>query len=302
MANLSFYNIRRGSIAAFFRNNPYLKAYYQFSGDTQNLSDKSGNGYSLTNLNSSGFSKGKFGLSFDTLTGNPNTSSGKVLYNSSDIGPGNITVMGWVEPNSETTTETDLGGDCYFNCSKNEAGPNTSVAYGISLFDNNNTQAQVIRFFRLKESVAWTYIDYTFKPKIGKKYFFALTFDGTTLKGYINGELVASYNPSNGNGSSENAIGVMHIGGRKTITGAVANASDAKIEEVAVFHPISLSEQEISAYYNWAMGKKKKSFFLFADQGGGTVAVKSINGLAKASVKTVNGLAIASVKTFNGLG
>lgn len=32
-----------------------------------------------------------------------------------------------------------------------------------------------------------------------------------------------------------------------------------------------------------------------------TSAIKTINGLAKASVKTVNGLAIASVKTFNGL-
>lgn len=32
-----------------------------------------------------------------------------------------------------------------------------------------------------------------------------------------------------------------------------------------------------------------------------TSAIKTFNGLAKASVKTVNGLAIASVKTINGL-
>lgn len=34
---------------------------------------------------------------------------------------------------------------------------------------------------------------------------------------------------------------------------------------------------------------------------GGSSAIKSVNGLAKASVKSVNGLAIASVKNINGL-
>lgn len=39
----------------------------------------------------------------------------------------------------------------------------------------------------------------------------------------------------------------------------------------------------------------------YTEGGGGGSAIKSVNGLAKASCKSINNLAIASVKSFNGL-
>jgi len=49
-----------------------------------------------------------------------------------------------------------------------------------------------------------------------------------------------------------------------------------------------------------AAGGPTEDDFL-AEVASATSAIKTINGLARASIKTINGLAIASVKTFNGL-
>jgi len=55
-----------------------------------------------------------------------------------------------------------------------------------------------------------------------------------------------------------------------------------------------------SFYYTSATGTTSDPY-LTMEHAAPSSAIKTINGLAKASVKTVNGLAIASVKTFNGL-
>ena len=40
---------------------------------------------------------------------------------------------------------------------------------------------------------------------------------------------------------------------------------------------------------------------VYYTEGGGSSAIKSVNGLAKASISKINDLAIASVKSINGL-
>lgn len=66
---------------------------------------------------------------------------------------------------------------------------------------------------------------------------------------------------------------------------------DGSMDEIGVWSRV-LTSTEVITLYNSGNGLQ----YPFS-----TSAIKTINGLAKASVKTVNGLAIASVKTINGL-
>lgn len=83
-----------------------------------------------------------------------------------------------------------------------------------------------------------------------------------------------------GNGSASVKLNVGKDGSSPTAAGNLFNSTD----NGANWSPVSTQDY---------------CFYIYGDAPAS--AVKTVNGLARASVKTKNGLAIASVKTFNGL-
>jgi energy-converting hydrogenase Eha subunit B len=109
-----------------------------------------------------------------------------------------------------------------------------------------------------------------------------MTYDGTNMRGYLNGALVSGPTAASGTGgsafgSSVTYIGAGHDGGNTAAS--FLHFTSGIIDDAAIFSR-ALSAAEIATWYT---------------------NIKSVNGLAKASVKTINGIAIASVKSFNGI-
>ena len=75
------------------------------------------------------------------------------------------------------------------------ANATTKVTFGI-WFTQNNTQVQ---FNHLRENVAWDTANYSYSP-LNVWHHYALTYDGSTLKWYIDGVEVVN-NPRSGSGS-----------------------------------------------------------------------------------------------------
>lgn len=122
-------------------------------------------------------------------------------------------------------------------------------------------------------------------------YHIVYTKTGTTSAWYING--VSKTPTANlSTGGLTTSAGYFRIGTYAGGTGGVGNRQfDGVIDEVGIWSRV-LTSTEVTTLYNSGSGLQ----YPFS-----TSAIKSINGLAKASVKTVNGLAIASVKSWNGL-
>lgn len=88
-------------------------------------------------------------------------------------------------------------------------------------------------------------------------------------------------------------------GGASSLWGLSWTDSDINSSTFGVV--ISVILYEAGKFYGEARVDHIRITVYYTEGGGGGSAIKSVNGLAKASVKSVNGLAIASVKNINGL-
>lgn len=212
-----------------------LVALYHLSDTT----DYSGNGYNLTNNNSVTFSDyGKFSkcANFGTANTNKNLS----ISNALGIDGTAITMSCWVKLNTEITT-----GTYEFIATQNAT---SRVAYLI--WYNYNSGNRIINFYRLKQNVAFEGPSYSITLGTSNWYHIALTYDLTTIKGYVNGQLVAG-SAASGSGSGT-VTTYTNIGGSATVYSSVV------IDEVAIFNR-ALSQQEIARYYQWSLGRFAKT-------------------------------------------
>jgi len=120
-----------------------------------------------------------------------NNSDWKRLYSdfwSWESFPSNFTIMCFMKPTWNHYTNDHPMWISIANAS-------TKVTLGIG-FNETNSKVQ---FNYLRETIAWNTQEYTYSP-LNAWHHYALTYDGSTVKGYIDGSLVVSFSAS-GNGS-----------------------------------------------------------------------------------------------------
>lgn len=205
----------------------------------EDVNDSSGTAATLSNVNTVTFTPAKFnnGANFGAANSN------KYLLSTSamTIDGGAITMMGWFKLNAEIGS-----GNWVFS------GQTNSVSKVANEFRYDyNAGARALTFVREKRGVAAQEASYTVAFGTEKFFHLAYIYDGTTLRGYHNSNLVASVAASGSGSTASNDCG--YIGARKNDGGAASNFSSIMADEV-VFLNRALSHSELKNYYAWAKG------------------------------------------------
>ena len=126
------------------------------------------------------------------------------MYNTTNLGinGGACTITAWIKLNS-THTVSD------HPMAVSEYSSSTGVLNGIG-FNQSNTSVQ---FSRLREAIAWQDATYSYSPGNSDWHFYCYTYNGSTIRGYVDGSPVASLSAS---GSGTNT-------GRNTGVSILAN-------------------------------------------------------------------------------
>lgn len=176
--------------ATALKNKASLRAYYRMENGAL-TTDSSGNGYTLTNANTVGNVAALFGYGADMGASNTN----KTLYKDSNFGVASIsaiTLAGWFKLRANPGS-----GATYVLLERRCAA--TDVLYYIAYYPNSGSYA--LDFYRTKSGGAVAYVRYTGSLNDSAWHHLALTYDGTNLKGYLDGKLLGS-SAASGNGSS----------------------------------------------------------------------------------------------------
>ena len=155
-----------------FYSDANLVRYYTMD----DLTEKNGN--TLTN-NGCSATTGKFMGAYSSGSSN----SANRMYNSANLGinGGACTITAWIKLNS-THTVSD------HPMAVSEYSSSTGVLNGIG-FNQGNTAVQ---FSRLREAIAWQDATYSYSPGTSDWHFYVYTFNGLTIRGYVDGVPVTS--------------------------------------------------------------------------------------------------------------
>lgn len=226
-------------------SDPNLEAYYRHESG-QLTTDSSGNGVTLTNTNTVGQTTGKYGDAADFSASNSN----KYLIGNTDlgIGGGAISIVGWVKLNAEISS-----GEWAFFMQEDAS---THVRYDVRYEYNSGTRRLV--FNRAKMNVADQ--DFTYNLTMGTADFYhiALTYDGSTLRGYVNGSEVGFVNAS-GDGA---AVGVDSIKIGVSDNGSSLEAYASIIADDVAYFSRALSEIELTQINDLSSSNGGASFLL----------------------------------------
>jgi hypothetical protein len=225
---------RRGSIKQFFKGDPTLLRYY----DLSTRADLSGKGKNLSVVGNGAKLSG-FGGLFD----------GSGAYSISEtITYGDFTNMAWIKTNilgTGTIIESisQIGG----------GSVNNNIAY-IGIVETGHStypgRAWYGAYFSNNYDLAGTK-----RIDDGKWHLIVQVRSGSRHLGYLDGKLdVSGSIPTTGANPGQDSVGYNRYYNVGYFRGW--------IREVAVFSRV-LSPDEISAYYNWAIGARNKSIFIF---------------------------------------
>lgn len=224
-----------------------LKAYFQLE---SNGADSIGN-YHLTTVGGSpAYSAQLFGNGMVC----DNAESVSAVTNCG-ITTANCSIAFWLSPTIDISTAASL-------LVQLNTGDTNDLGHGVQYEYNSGTRRLFFR--RSKWNVAHQGAYYNVTLGTSGWYHIVYTYDGTNVRGYVNGELVAGPTAASGNGSGTTSAST-------TIGTTTGTSLAAKFDDVAIFDK-ALSADEVTTLYN-----------------------------TKNYIKTLNGLAIASVKTFNGI-
>lgn len=218
---------------ATLRNDANLVHYMRLESATATV------GSNMTNTNSVTFIAGQFNNAAHFVK-----ASSQSLDLASDLGitNGNITIIAWVKVGTAPSSGNYTG-------FVGKADGGTFVQYG--LWYNNPSGTLQVWFDREKGGVANQGVQLNQTLTIDTWYQLAMTYDGTNVRGYIDGaEVTGSPVAASGDGSSAEADG-YEIG---TLVGNSGGAhtgryGDHDVDDVAIFSR-ALSATEISDFYN----------------------------------------------------
>lgn len=211
-----------------------LSAYYKFDESSGNASDSSGNGYTLTNNGTTAYAAAKINNGADF--GSTNTTKSFSIANDMGITGTSITMACWVN-----ITTAPASGDSLRFMYHGDSGTkvNEMILY------KNNSGTLEIYYNRLRAGIANDGFFYTKTLTTGTWYHVAMTYDGSTITGYLNGVSVGT-SSSSGNGTDAGyydgvKIGVNHAADADWMTGL--------IDEAGIWSR-ALTAEEVAQLYN----------------------------------------------------
>lgn len=208
-----------------------LKAYYRFESGAL-TTDSSGNSKTLTNNGTVTDGTGVYGGAADLGTsGSKNLS----IADSLGIDGGACSMSCWVKLNSEISAGT-YG---FMSTSNNTSKTNFNIQY------NYNAGTRQLSFNRIKAGVAVNAATYTITLGTSSWYHLCLTYDATSVRGFVNGIYIGLI-ASSGNGvnttNNKSAIGI-------SADGVVEDTDCFALIDDAAFFNTALSADQIKELY-----------------------------------------------------
>ena len=217
-----------------------LVAYWKCDESSGDLTDATGNGYTLTNNGTTPFATGKINNGADF--GAANKTKYFTTSNTLGIDGGAISYAFWMKPAAAPPSGDD------YRLFEQINTASTKTAYRFIVKDTAGTKS--VTFNRLKMNVANEDINYTVTLTNGTWYHIAYTYDGTTMRGYINGVEVGN---NTGSGSGNNSTGYtagLHIA---CDNGSASQCFDGMMDEIGVWNR-ALTGAEITQLDNAGAG------------------------------------------------
>ncbi len=218
-------------------NESGLVASYHLDG---NLSDSSGNGFTLTNVGSTPLNPAKFGSGADFGTGN--ATKFLAQYTNIGINGGAVTIAVWVKINAEPAlnTQYDL---------ISEGGTLSGFEVSNHIWYQDSGGVKSILFTRLRQGIAWDGPTYAITLGTTNWYYIVYTYDGTNIRGYVNNALVAGPTAASGTGNNNYGEQGTRIGARVWTNGASSALFSSAIVDEARFYNRVISSAEMSNLY-----------------------------------------------------
>lgn len=231
-----------------------LKAYYRLEA---NGNDSTANGYNMaTAVGSPSYAASRYnnGIVLD---------AGEALSAATNCGiaSGAMSISAWIKLSADIASSS-------VNFIQQNEGDATDCGHSISYEYNAGTRR--LYFRRSKWNVAHQGPVYNVALGIGWNHI-VYTYDGTNVRGYLNGALVAGPTACSGSGAGTTSPAIGLYSSPNGVT---------EMDDVSIFND-ALTAAEVLMLY-------RTNF-------------KTYNGLVNSGVKSINGLATASVKSVNGL-
>ncbi len=245
-----------------------LVSYYKLDESSGNASDTVG-ANNLTNNGTTGYASALINNGIDLGT----TNSSKWLSSSTEYGisaTGAITISLWLKMRTEISSSEQ----CFLARSViNASGSSIQMSY------EYNSGTRRVRFLRYGSTNSLQY--YTITMGTANWHHFVVTFDGSTILGYVDGV----------QRTTEANSGTQSIGGTAMSVGATGGTlhTSAYMDEIGVWSR-ALSGAEVTSLYNSGAGLA----YPFS-----TSNIKSYNQNLKANIKSINTNVIANVKSLN---
>jgi Concanavalin A-like lectin/glucanases superfamily len=209
-----------------------LVAYYPFSGNADDYSGYDNNG----TVAGATLTTDRHGNTNSAYSFNGSNNYIEIQDNTS-LRPGSITIAAWVYPKI-----TGQQGIVY----KSVYADATEEEYALEINASGQLNGGIKRNSGCAAGVGWNNVTSTQTISLNQWTFVCLTWDGTTLKAYINGSSVAA-NTSVSSGSIDNCSGgTLRIGIEWQNDQAPFNG---KLDDLRLYNR-ALSEQEILSLYN----------------------------------------------------
>jgi len=193
-----------------------LQAYYRLEDVTD-----SKNSYDLTNVGTVAFNAAKYKNGGDC--GETNNSKYLTVANNLGIDGGAISIASWVK------CKTEIGTGLYIFL--NQVSTTSKVKNEIWYDYNGGTRRLV--FSREQVGLTPTQVAYTVTLGTSDWHHIAYTYDGTNIRGYVNGVLIAGPTAASGNGSTAVSSGFT-IGARWD--GSASYYASMIFDDTAVFN------------------------------------------------------------------
>lgn len=206
------------------------------------VNDSSGNSNTLTNNNTVTFDSSRIGNGANFGSSNTN----KYLNRATNMGidGGACTFNYWVK------MQTEIGSAFQYFFGQ---GSNTTKVKFYCKYDYNGG-ARRLEFSRTKNTVANQTVQITGAIGTTAWNMHTLTYDGTTLRAYING-IERGNTAASGNGTTNGYNGfAIGAGFNENDLGGISYYSSTYIDEFAVFNK-ALSAMEIRRWYGWSTGR-----------------------------------------------